>query len=136
MTPSHWTHWLYIALGGASGALARALFYYIAYRLDYVMPWATLTVNILGSLLVGFLLGYEWFYHGLNASARWLMVVGFCGSFTTFSALSWEALNWIRLNQWLNACTYTFGSLTMGILSAAIGFKLALWSLEAYRAYT
>lgn len=136
MTPSHWTHWLYIALGGATGATLRALVYYLAHTLGHAMPWATLMVNILGSLVVGLLLGYEWFHQSLSSLTRWFLVIGFCGSFTTFSAFTWETLTWMRSSQWLHACSYTLGSFIMGLFSVAIGFKLALWSLENLKAYS
>ena len=88
------TQVLAIAAGGAIGALLR---YWISTavqgRTASVFPYGTLTVNVIGSLLIGFL--YIWLIERLavGPAVRAFMLIGVLGAFTTFSTFSIETLN-------------------------------------------
>lgn len=92
--------WLLVFLGGGLGAAARHGVNLTAARLiGIAFPWGTLTVNILGSLLMGLIAGWL----ALKAGAGWsqhlrlFLTTGFLGGFTTFSAFSLDvALLWER----------------------------------------
>lgn len=76
---------LLVALGAALGAPARLL---AGHLLDRRTHWGTLTVNLLGSALLGWLVG-----HGIEGRPLALFGTGFCGAFTTYSSLAVQAVN-------------------------------------------
>jgi CrcB protein len=84
---------LLVGLGGLVGSIAR---YWVARWLYSAgttgFPIATLAVNVAGSFLIGFLLGPSPDRALVGTEARLLLVVGFCGGFTTMSAFSWDTV--------------------------------------------
>ncbi len=93
---------LVISLGAIVGANARYLLSRFAAReLGPVFPYGTLFINIAGSLIVGFFV--VWTTERVLADPRWrlLVVVGFCGSFTTFSSYAFETMAYFEQGQWL-----------------------------------
>ena len=112
----------WIALGGAAGSVARAM---VALSLPARFPWATLAVNVAGSLLLGWLmarLGPA--ESGTAAALRNLLAVGFCGGFTTFSTFSWQTLEQMQKGQWIAAVTNILLSVTLCLLAVWLGFRL------------
>ena len=115
---------LLIAVAGALGALARyGLGGWVQAR-SVGFPWGTLLVNVLGSFLLGFL------FRTLDAVAatpelRQAITVGFLGSFTTFSAFSFEIVALAQGGEWGRALLYAAGSVLLGVLAAAAGIALA-----------
>jgi len=110
-----------VFVGGGLGSVLRSLvgrlFSFIAF------PIGTLLVNILGSLLIGFL--YALFSRQIiGEDYRLLLAVGFCGGFTTFSTFSNENLHFIRNGQWGIFTLYAVGSLLVCLLSVWLGDKL------------
>ena len=120
--------WLYVALGGAAGAVARfALAEWITARAHGAFPWGTFAVNVLGSLVLGAVLGA---YPSSDAWAvRSLLAVGFCGAFTTFSTFGYELLVLLEARYYAAAAAYVGASLAAGLLAvfagAALGSRLA-----------
>jgi len=87
------TQLLMVGAGGAIGAIGRYLLSTWVYSLSgRAFPWGTLAVNLLGSLLMGFL--SVWLLERMTVSdeMRALLMVGFLGAFTTFSTFSLETL--------------------------------------------
>jgi CrcB protein len=113
---------LWIALGGAAGSVIRAL---VGLALPARFPWATLVVNTAGSLLIGWLMTR---LGGLEPEAytRWhaLLVVGFCGGFTTFSTFSWQTLEQMQRGEWLTALANVLLSVTLCLLAVWLGCRL------------
>ena len=113
---------VWIALGGAAGSVARAL---VAQSLPARFPWATLLVNGLGSLLIGWLMarlgpGET----GTAAALRHLLVAGFCGGFTTFSALALEVNTLVERRAYGPATLYLAITLVGGVAACAAGLWL------------
>jgi len=96
------TELLIISLGAIVGANARYLLSRLAVKhLGPVFPYSTLFINIVGSLIVGFFV--VWTTERVLADPRWrlLVVVGFCGSFTTFSSYAFETMAYFEQGQWM-----------------------------------
>lgn len=115
---------LLIAVGGAIGSVARAIAGYLipAGRL----PWATIAVNIAGSLLIGVLVAR--FAH-LNASesarAHNFWIVGVCGGFTTFSSFSWQTFEQAQKGNWAAAVANVICSVVLCLAATWFGWRLA-----------
>ena len=112
---------LLVALGAAIGAPLRYLAdRAIQSRHESVFPWGTLTVNVAGSLVLGFLVGLP--------VAPWLSALlgtGFCGALTTYSTFSFETLRLVRAGLRPLAAAYAIGSILAGLAAAAVGLLLA-----------
>jgi len=111
-----------VALGGALGALGRyVLSTWIANRGNYLFPWGTFVVNILGCFLLGliYVLGTEKLL--INPQLRSMITVGFLGAFTTFSTFSLEAFNLLRNGEVIMALLYIFGSIAVGLIGVWLG---------------
>lgn len=115
-----------VALGGALGAVSRYLLgSWIQAMSGGSFPWGTWTVNVLGSLLLGFAM--VWLTETLaSAELRLFVAMGFLGSFTTFSTFSFETVELIQEGLWLKAGIYSLGSLVIGVLAVVAGAAVAL----------
>jgi fluoride exporter len=117
-----------VAVGGAAGSVARYLTGVWALRLlGPATPWAgTFTVNIVGGLLMGLLVGYLAFRGGVDQDRlRVLLAVGVLGGFTTFSSFSLDASLMIQRRAWDAALGYIAASVTLSILTLFIGLYTA-----------
>ncbi|MBP7481221.1 MAG: fluoride efflux transporter CrcB [Lacunisphaera sp.] len=113
---------VWIALGGAAGSVARAL---VALSLPARFPWATLLVNVLGSLLIGWLMARLGpLEGGTPASLRHMLVAGFCGGFTTFSTFSWQTLEQMQKGHWGAAAANVLLSVGLCLVAVWLGCLL------------
>ncbi len=114
---------LCVFIGGGAGSVCRyALGAYLLKDVSARFPWATLTANGLGCLLIGALLAFT--RHKDAGLTQLLLVTGFCGGFTTFSTFSADALRLMRDGQAPTALLYMAFSLAAGLLCAAAGYML------------
>lgn len=121
---------LYIALGGALGAVARyGVGSWIHAWAGSAFPWGTFAINAAGSFLIGFSLRY---LEGLSAAPelRALLTVGFLGAFTTFSTFSYETFSLVQDGAWARAGLYALGSLLVGLVAVGSGLALGARVLQ------
>ncbi|MEZ5744899.1 MAG: fluoride efflux transporter CrcB [Sphingomonadaceae bacterium] len=132
--PSFLAASLYVAIGGGTGAWLRFLVgrAYVAWLGPIrasAFPWGTLTVNVLGSLAMGLLVGWLARSSGETAlageSTRLLLAVGLLGGFTTFSAFSLEIVNIAERGQVGMAAFYAAVSVLAGVVALIAGLAIA-----------
>ncbi len=122
------TRFLLVAFGGAIGATARYSLGVMYGRLipGAAWPWATLTANILGGLLMGLLTG--WLAHRGGADqeqVRLFAAVGVLGGFTTFSAFSLETAMMLERGRYGPALGYIGVSVVAAIAALFVGLMVA-----------
>ncbi len=116
--------YLWVALGGATGAAARfAVAQWAGARWGWTFPWGTFAVNVTGSLAIGLVMTVL-IARGADPVYRLLLVTGFLGGYTTFSAFSFEALTLLEARRWDAAAFYVIGSVGFGLLATALGLGL------------
>lgn len=114
---------LLIGMGGFVGSVARFLVSKLNTRIDWLsIPIGTLTVNVVGSLLIGFLIGISEKSPVLTVEWRMFLMVGLCGGFTTFSSFSGENLMLMRNGQFLPLFLYTGLSILLGFTAVYLGY--------------
>ncbi len=113
---------LLVGIGGMIGSMLRySLFLFIG---NHSFPYATLVVNVLGSLIIGIILGINMDAMGSN-TLRLFLATGICGGFTTFSALSIESMQLLQQQKYVTAATYVAVSVVLGIAAAFAGFFIS-----------
>jgi len=113
---------LAIALGGALGSVARYLSSVGVHRMaGRALPWGTLSVNVVGSLLIG--IAFVWFTERSVANPLWrnFVMIGLLGGFTTFSSFSLETLNLIQEGAALRALGNVLLSVSLCIAACGLG---------------
>jgi CrcB protein len=114
---------LLIGTGGFIGSVARFLISRLNTRIDWLsIPIGTLTVNVLGSLLIGFLIGISEKSPVLTVEWRMFLMVGLCGGFTTFSSFTGENLVLMKNGQILPLLLYTALSVFLGFAAVYLGY--------------
>jgi len=118
-TPITLAHILFVAMGGAMGCVARFVAIKQVARLNPTLfPLGTMVVNILGSLLIGYMLAK----YGTQNHSRVFLVTGMLGGFTTFSAFSWDAMQLLQRGQMGMAALYVGGSVLLSLGAVMLGF--------------
>jgi len=121
--------YLWIALGGALGSVARyALNGVVSTRLGETFPLGTLVVNVAGSFVIG-VLGAMTMPEGRMSSetrafATQFLMIGICGGFTTFSSFSLQTFNLLRDREWLYAGGNVLLSVALCLIAVWLGFLL------------
>lgn len=116
---------LLVALGAAVGAPARYLTdRWVQTRHDSVFPWGTLTVNIVGSFLLGLLVGGA-AAGGVPAAVLTMLGVGFCGALTTYSTFGYETVRLAADGSFLYAVANAALSVAAGLGVAWLGYATA-----------
>ncbi len=116
---------LWLALAGACGTISRYTLCEVASRIENTpVPLGTFTVNILGSFLFGLLYSVAQRKLNISDETRVIVLTGFLGAFTTFSALAFETAKMIKSAQWFMAFGNVAIQITLGILALVSGILL------------
>ena len=117
-----------VFIGGGIGSVARYIVTTLVKNFTTIsFPFGTLTVNVIGSFLMGIitaLIANKMFSD--SEPVRLLLAVGFLGGFTTFSSFSIETLTLIEKREIFYAVANTLTNTTFGLLAAYLGFKLII----------
>lgn len=122
---SKWTNLLVGTLAGGAARYLLAGSVYSALGTNF--PYGTLVINLSGCLAIGILDALAEDKLLLGPEARLLLMVGFCGAYTTFSTLILETDHLLRDGEWARAAINAGGSLTLGL----IAFRLGLMAVRA-----
>ena len=116
---------IHLVVGGATGTVARYCLSGAAYRVFGVgFPYGTFYVNLIGCFILGFLASFTERKLFLDANARLLLMVGFCGAFTTFSTFILETANLIKDGEATRAFLNVILSVVIGFLVLRLGVLL------------
>jgi CrcB protein len=116
---------LFIALGGASGAVSRYLLATWAHGLwEGKLPVGTLLVNMLGSFAIGIIYVLLVERQLIHPDWRGVLMVGFLGAFTTFSTFSLETITLLEAGHIVHAMAYMLGSAVLCVVMAGVAIQL------------
>ncbi len=115
------THIVLVGLGGFVGTVLRYLLS-LFLSSNFKFPLSTLTVNLIGSFLIGIILPLP--QNRINSNHYLFITTGLLGGFTTFSAFSGEVISFLAKQQYLIAFSYLSISIIGGILICCLGYLL------------
>lgn len=108
--------YLYIAVGGALGSIARyGVASWVASRMGIRYPYGTVVVNVTACVIIGFSMSYLGRHTDISPALRFLVPVGFIGAYSTFSTYEWETLIELRQGALGVAVLYAIGSFAAGL---------------------
>ena len=120
---------LAIALGGALGSVLRVWVSTSVYnRFPSNFPWGTISVNAIGSFLIGLLFIVIQQRFDDSEILRGVIIIGMLGGFTTFSTFSLETILLLETGFWAKALVNIIGSVSICVFSAFVGMGLGRWA--------
>ena len=120
---------LLVFIGGGIGSVLRYIIGKALNSSQTGIPYGTFTANILGSLLIGIILGLAAKNQALTQNHTLLLATGFCGGFTTFSTFAYENHVFLKSGDFGSFALYTIASFIIGFLAVFAGVFLVdyLW---------
>lgn len=116
---------LWVGLGGAVGSICRFLAQkYLTQLYPHPFPLGTFVVNMLGGFLIGLFFGIATKHEYFTPTFRLLLMTGFCGGFTTFSAFTLEGIQLLNEQKFLIFTLYFGLSVLLGLIATFIGVWL------------
>ncbi|OIQ29594.1 MAG: protein CrcB [Bacteroidetes bacterium MedPE-SWsnd-G2] len=115
---------LLVFIGGGFGSVLRFLIGKALNSTESGIPYGTFAANVLGSLLIGVILGLAAKNESLSQNQTLLLATGFCGGFTTFSTFAYENHVFLKSGDFASFAIYTIGSFVLGFLAVFLGMHL------------
>jgi len=115
-------NYLYVGMGGFIGSVLRYTIGLIMNNDTLTFPFATLTVNLLGSFFLSFLVFTIFRKVNISTNIQVALTAGLLGSFTTFSAVSVETISLLENGEFLFACLYLLITISGGMGMAFLGY--------------
>lgn len=113
-----------VFLGGGFGSALRFIIGKWLNNSENGIPYGTFAANIIGSLLIGIILGLAAKNETLTQSQTLLLATGFCGGFTTFSTFAYENHVFLKSGDFMSFAIYTIASFVIGFLAVFLGMFL------------
>ena len=113
-----------VATGGAIGAILRYILTNFCKTLFNSSIYGTVSVNIIGSFLIGYFITSNFGNNLSENFTKFFLIIGLLGSFTTFSAFSYEVIDLINSKRYLTSFIYIFVSIIICVISAFLGTLL------------
>lgn len=117
-------HFFWIFIGGGFGSVCRYILGKFLNDSSNRIPYGTFLANILGSLLIGLILGLSLKNNNLQEHQVLFLATGFCGGFTTFSTFAYENHIFLKSGDFGSFAIYTIASFVIGFLSVFGGMYL------------
>lgn len=114
-------HIILVFIGGGIGSVLRFIIGKYLNNPVTGIPYGTFAANIIGSLLIGIILGLAAKNEALSSNQTLFLATGFCGGFTTFSAFAYENHLFLKTGDFLNFAIYTIASFVLGFLAVFFG---------------
>ena len=114
-------NFILVITGGSIGSACRYLFSLLIKHDSF--PFATFTVNMIGSFLIGIIMGIASKHAGFG-EWRLFLATGICGGFTTFSSFSWECINMLEQQRYLSFTYYLTASIVLGLVATIFGYLI------------
>jgi CrcB protein len=116
---------LLVFVGGGVGSALRYVVGTFLKTVSSGFPWGTFSVNVIGSLLIGIFMGIVLKNSSFSENQTLLLITGFCGGFTTFSAFAYENQLFLKECDLTNFFIYTLGSIGVGIMAVFLGLFIS-----------
>jgi CrcB protein len=116
---------LLVFIGGGVGSSLRYMVGKFLKTSASGFPWSTFSVNVLGSLLIGILMGVTLKNNSFSENQTLLLITGLCGGFTTFSAFAYENQVFLKEGDFTSFFIYTFGSIGLGLAAVFLGLFIS-----------
>ena len=115
---------LLVFVGGGFGSALRFIIGKYLNNAQNGIPYGTFAANIIGSLLIGIILGMAAKNDALTSNQTLLLATGFCGGFTTFSTFAYENHIFLKSGDFTSFAIYTIASFIIGFLAVFFGMYL------------
>ena len=115
---------LLVFVGGGFGSVLRFVIGKLLHKPTWEIPLGTLAINVVGSFIIGIVLGIAIKNNSHYNNFSLLLATGFCGGFTTFSAFTYENYTFLKNGDFMNFALYTIGSIVLGIIAVLLGLFL------------
>lgn len=113
-----------VFVGGGIGSVLRFIIGKYLNNAETGIPYGTFAANIIGSLLIGIILGLAVKQHTLSENQILFLATGFCGGFTTFSTFAYENHVFLKSGDFTSFALYTIASFVIGFLAVFAGIFL------------